>query len=124
MTAVEWMQKTGLAYRLRKARCDARMTERTVADALGVSVRYVEMVEAGEHVPSLRRAAQLAAMYGVSLDTLVYGDDVELAAAAAELVCPANGEPCSACLPGSPCAMARRSVDEVVAAMERRNVEE
>lgn len=101
MTDVAWMKKTGLAYRLRKARGDAHMTQRMVADALGVSVRYVEMVEAGEHVPSLRRAAQLAAMYGVSLDGLVYGDADELAV-----------------------AMARKSVDEVVAAMERRNVDE
>ncbi|MGN0777816.1 MAG: helix-turn-helix transcriptional regulator, partial [Aristaeellaceae bacterium] len=108
MTAVEWMQKTGVAYRLRKARGDAHMTERMAADALGVSVGYVEMVEAGKHVPSLHRAAQLAAMYGVSLDALVYGDDVELAAAAAEMVCPVTGEPCSACLPGSPCAITRK----------------
>ena len=49
-------------------------TQEQVAGALGVSRQAVAKWESGEAAPDLRNCAALAALYGVTLDDLVYYD--------------------------------------------------
>lgn len=71
MTGTELMKKTGVAFRLKQARMHARVTETTAGEAIGATANYIRAIEDGEFNPSIRRVAQLAHLYGASIDKIV-----------------------------------------------------
>ncbi len=64
-----------LAAKLVKLRRRQDLSQQQVADALGVSRQTISNWEGGQGAPALDKAAELARLYGVSLDDLV-ADDV------------------------------------------------
>lgn len=56
--------------RLRQARKNARMSGQQVADVLWTTQAVIARYESGERVPNIVRVAELAQVYGVSIDWL------------------------------------------------------
>jgi transcriptional regulator with XRE-family HTH domain len=54
--------------RLRRLRTDARLSAEEVSHRIYMSRTYVLQVERNEHLPGLTMAAELAKLFGVSLD--------------------------------------------------------
>lgn len=57
-----------IGQRLRRIRKDLRLTSYEVAAQINMSPSHVRRVETNEHAPGLYMAAELAKVYGVSLD--------------------------------------------------------
>lgn len=57
-----------IGARLRRLRTDARLSACTVAKRIRMSQTYLCEVERDEHLPGLTMAAELAKIFGVSLD--------------------------------------------------------
>lgn len=70
----EWMMKSGFCDRLRKAREDAGLTMNQVAAQLETVLEYVHKVENGKTCPSIARVYEMAELYGISIDWLVWGE--------------------------------------------------
>lgn len=62
-----------MEYGFRKARKQAHMTLRQVAQAIGVSHQSVHCWETGKKSPGLEHLLQLAELYHITLDALVRG---------------------------------------------------
>lgn len=61
-----------IGKRLRLARIQAGLTQRETADRLGVSGRgWLSALESGKRSPYLDTVERLAAVYGVSVESLV-----------------------------------------------------
>lgn len=56
--------------RVRDARDEAGLTQRSAGASVGVSKQTIANIESGRHTPSADLAARLAALYGVTLDSL------------------------------------------------------
>ena len=65
-----WAVESGFCERLKQARINSHHAQVHVACALETNVWYISEVEQGHVVPSIKRAAELADLYGVSLDWL------------------------------------------------------
>ena len=63
------------ASRLRGLRSEDDMSQRELADALGLTRASVVNYESGESMPNLAVAVQIADIFGVSLDYLVGASD-------------------------------------------------
>lgn len=57
-------------YRLRNA---ANLTQEKLSEKASISCRYVQLLEAGEYVPTVEVASRLRAAFGVSWDELMRG---------------------------------------------------
>lgn len=64
-----------LASRLRTARESAGFSQEDVEEALGISASVLSNYERGVRMPGLLRAVALAALYGVTLDWLVWNEE-------------------------------------------------
>ncbi len=62
-----------IGQRIRKRREALNITQRELAQALGVTPQHISAVEQNKRVPSLTFLAKLAEKLGVSIDYLVYG---------------------------------------------------
>lgn len=69
---------SGLGERLRKLRLERKLTQREVAEQLGIGVSTLGMYEGGWREPDLDTLMKLARFYGVTTDYLVGVDDSEL----------------------------------------------
>ncbi len=69
---------TALGARLKAARIGAGLTQEDVANAQGVRTQMVWYWEAGRSRPSVNRLQPLAALYGVSVDSLVSEPPMEV----------------------------------------------
>lgn len=65
--------KAGIAARLKESRQAARLSQMEVAKEFEVARQLVSAWECGRSTPTLDQWFQLAPLYGVSLDYLVYG---------------------------------------------------
>lgn len=61
----------------KKLRVEKGMSTQDVAKALGVSVSYVEKLEAGHRSPGLKLAVRIANLYGKTLDSLFCAHNVD-----------------------------------------------
>ena len=68
-----WCLDSGFANRIRQAREDAGLTRFRVATMIGTCQEYIYKMECGESVPNIKRVAELADLYGVSIDYLCKG---------------------------------------------------
>lgn len=64
-----------LASRLRTARESAGFSQEDVEQALGIARTTLSSYEHGVSMPGLMRAVALAALYGVTLDWLVWDEE-------------------------------------------------
>lgn len=64
-----------LASRLRTARESAGFSQEDVEEALGIAQTTLYRYEHGVSMPGLMRAVALAALYGVTLDWLVWDEE-------------------------------------------------
>jgi transcriptional regulator with XRE-family HTH domain len=64
-----------LASRLRTARESAGFSQEDVEEALGITRTSLYRYEHGVSMPGLMRAVALAALYGVTLDWLVWDEE-------------------------------------------------
>jgi transcriptional regulator with XRE-family HTH domain len=64
-----------LASRLRTARESAGFSQEDVEEALGISDSVLSNYERGVRMPGLLRAVALAALYGVTLEWLVWDEE-------------------------------------------------
>jgi transcriptional regulator with XRE-family HTH domain len=62
-----------VAARLRKARLETKLTQVEVAATLDVSRQTISAWERGQSQPSLPEFRELAQLYGVSADLLLFG---------------------------------------------------
>ncbi|WNC90907.1 helix-turn-helix transcriptional regulator [Paraburkholderia sp. FT54] len=67
-----------IGARLRRLRTDARLSASEVARRIHMSQTYVCEVERNEHLPGLTMAADLAKLFGVSLDYIAGLTDREI----------------------------------------------
>lgn len=66
--------RIAIGARLKESRVSAGLSQREVADELGLKVRQtIGKWESGEGMPRLDEWYRLGQLYGVSLDYLVYG---------------------------------------------------
>lgn len=63
----------GLGERLAERRKSRNLTQKQVANAIGVSPVLISYFERGERTPTLEILLKLAAFYRCSLDYLIYG---------------------------------------------------
>lgn len=80
---------------LKRYRLAAKLTQKKVADALGVNRVSVTQWENGSAKPSIERLAELAKLFGVSTDTLLTGTPLNTVIPTANIkndVIPANVE--------------------------------
>lgn len=63
-----------LGERLRTRRSALGITQESVSEQIGVSLRYYQMIERGERKVSLERLIGLSGALNVSLDYLLFGD--------------------------------------------------
>ncbi len=61
--------KSSLAFTLNEARTRANLTQKELADKLGVSQEYIARLESGEANPTIGRIGALLAVLGFSLTT-------------------------------------------------------
>lgn len=67
------VQLQQLGERLRNARTQASLTQQQVADDFNITRQAVSGWETGRHAPTLPQFHDLALLYGVSSDWLLYG---------------------------------------------------
>ncbi len=60
-----------LGYKLKTLRTEKKMTQKQVAQRLGVAISAVSSYESGARYPSYRSLMKLAGMYHVSCDYLI-----------------------------------------------------
>ncbi len=77
------MDKRAIGKRIRMCREDRAWSQEALAEAVGISVTYVGMIERGEKVPRLETFVKIATALGVSADPLLA--DVLPTAAKAEM---------------------------------------
>ena len=63
-----------IGRRVRKLREERHLTQEALAEAAGVSVPYVSHIERGIKKPSLGTLLRLSAVLGVTVDTLLRGN--------------------------------------------------
>ena len=68
-----WCRESGFANRIRQARENAGLTRFQVATMVCTCQEYIYKMECGESVPNIKRVAELADLYGVSIDYLCKG---------------------------------------------------
>ena len=66
-----------LAVAIRAARNQREMTQETLSDLSGVSVRHIGKIENGEINPSFEVLLSLVTILKISFDTLFYQDSTE-----------------------------------------------
>ncbi len=64
-----------LGQRIRKRRQDLEITQRQLAEALGVTPQHISAVEQDKRTPSLPSLAKLAEELGVTVDYLMTGKE-------------------------------------------------
>jgi len=73
----EWnsvlIELIGVSDRISQARIRAGMTQRGVAKALGLTIGSIQAYEYQRANLTLARAAELAELYGVSIDWIAFG---------------------------------------------------
>ncbi len=74
------MAWNGLGKRLKNARLARGLRGAEVAAALDCDVRTLYRWERDEFEPSIASLTRLAGLYGLSVDSLIYGDDSGTAA--------------------------------------------
>lgn len=62
-----------VGVRIKKARNTLGMTQKNMADRLGVSLNYLSMLERGDRSPSLNIIKKISVMSGVSAGWILYG---------------------------------------------------
>ena len=65
-----------IGKRVRERREEMDLTQRDLADTIGVSGSFIGYIERAEKVPSLETVALLSQALGVSLDRLVFGINI------------------------------------------------
>ena len=63
------------ATRMVKARSNVNMTQAAVAERLDVSSQAVSLWERGENAPDISKLAELAELYGITVDWLLIGKE-------------------------------------------------
>lgn len=63
------------AARMVKARTNAKLTQAVVAEKLDVTSQAVSLWERGENAPDISKLAELAELYGITLDWLLTGKE-------------------------------------------------
>ncbi len=71
------MSRSWSTEQARAARKRAGLSQREVADSIGVNVATVSQWENGHAEPAFRSAHALAALYGVSLDDFAHAPEVD-----------------------------------------------
>lgn len=66
-----------IGERLKRLRSEKNMMASEVAKIIRMNVNYIRQVERNEHLPGLTMAADLAKLYGVSLDYIAGFTDHE-----------------------------------------------
>lgn len=69
------MEKGSIGIRLRDMRKEHNMTQVQLAHAAGIAVNSIRLYEGGKYEPSLKALQKIAAALGVSVSSLVIGDD-------------------------------------------------
>lgn len=64
--------------RIRIARAEVRMTQRQLADAIGVSRQTINAIESGKFVPSTVLALKMANVFEKSVEEMFMLDDEDL----------------------------------------------
>lgn len=75
-----------LGERLRVKRSQLSFTQEYVADKIGISLRFYQMIERGEKSMSLDTLIQLSKLLNISIDYLLFGDVSILANPVAEIM--------------------------------------
>lgn len=60
-------------YRLNELRKNKKITQKELADVIGVSKGAIGMYESGKRNPSLSRARTIAQYFGVALEEIEFG---------------------------------------------------
>jgi putative transcriptional regulator len=68
----EKMEKT-----LAELRKERGLSQRDLAKKLGVSYGAIALYETGKRTPSLKRAKEIADIFGVSVETILFGANVD-----------------------------------------------
>lgn len=68
-----------ISDRLFTARTAAKLTQKNVADLLGIKAQTVSQWESGKINIGVERIAQVSDLYGVSCDWLIKGDELKSA---------------------------------------------
>ena len=64
-----------LGEKIRQLRTDRNLSQEQVADLFGVSQQSVQKWENGDTTPELGKVIKIARYFGVSLDSLILGND-------------------------------------------------
>ncbi len=72
------MEVKGLINRLRIYRMRKRLTQKQVAEMLGIATSTYNMIENGKRRVSLQRAKQLEIILGAGIDELFHGMNLQL----------------------------------------------
>lgn len=72
---VEYLQRFG--RNLQKLRKSASLSQEKLAEAADVSLRYIQMLEAGEKAPSLETVVRLRQALGCGFEDLLAGLKIE-----------------------------------------------
>lgn len=62
---------------LSELRLQNKLTQKELADILGISAGAVGMYESGKRVPSLKRAIQISELFGVSVEDIIFQNSTE-----------------------------------------------
>lgn len=65
------MEPVSLGQRVRGRRLELGLTQRDVADAVGITVPYMSKIEAGKETPTEEKIARLAATLRLNPDELI-----------------------------------------------------
>ena len=67
-----------LSQTIYKLRTDAKLSQQQLADRLSVSRQAIQKWEKGTSVPDLSNLTQIAKLFGITLDTIVFGSDTRV----------------------------------------------
>lgn len=75
-TIIDWLLPMHFPQQLVKQRKDRVLTQQKLADAISIHVNQIKRYEAGTTQPTLEVLVKLANALHISLDNLVFGEDV------------------------------------------------
>ncbi len=72
---LSWLLQMGFSKRLSAIRKNRKMTQQSMADAIGIHVSQIKRYESGETQPSLEVLRKIALALNISADVLLFDDD-------------------------------------------------
>ena len=61
-----------MAMSLKAARVNAKLTQRDAAKKLGITIQSLSHYETGKRVPNIFQARDMATLYGVPIDEIIF----------------------------------------------------